>query len=70
MPTIFSENLKDQNKDSQWKSFLRKNNLNIEAEPIPFKAVINSVSGFILPLITAIKSKQNFSKTWNKSSWV
>jgi hypothetical protein len=70
IPDIFSKNFSDQTKESQWNSFLQQNKLNTITESFPFKTIINSLSSFILPIITAIKSNQIFPKKWNKLYWV
>ncbi len=50
-------------KQTQWRAFIRR--LKIDETSHELKLIIADLSVFILPLLTAISTKQNFSKVWD-----
>lgn len=49
-------------KQTQWKGFLRKSRIDIAPQDLP--AVIEAISGFLLPLAQALSAGQGFSSAW------
>lgn len=50
-------------KQTQWKGFLRKSRIDIAPQDLP--AVIEVISGFLLPLAGALAAGQDFSSVWH-----
>ncbi len=50
-------------KQTQWKGFLRKSRLEIAPQDLP--AVIEVISGFLLPLAAALSAGQTFPSAWH-----
>ena len=53
----------DAAKQTQWKGFLRKSRLEIAPQELP--VVIESISGFLLPLAVALSAGQTFPSVWH-----
>ena len=53
-----------QNKDKQkqWRSFLRKNELDEQAD---FPMVITQLNRFLMPVVSAVMRQENFEKEWD-----
>ena len=67
--TIFSTNFKhDQAKNTQWQSFVSKNELSIA--PALFEEAMGDIAAFIFPVIDAFKAEKIFAKHWNKTNWI
>lgn len=55
-------------KQAQWKGFLRKSRLDMA--PPQLAEVIDAISGFLLPLATALAKGQTFDSVWHPpGSW-
>ncbi len=52
----------DEKKTSQWKSFLRKNQM--VAVPDDFEEVVQAISDFLKPIVESLVSNQSAPKTW------
>ncbi|GAB4334902.1 MAG: nucleotidyl transferase AbiEii/AbiGii toxin family protein [Phototrophicales bacterium] len=58
----------DQNKIIQWNAFCKKN---LKTTSVAFETVIEKISDFLMPIIQAIQSNQEFDLDWSaeKQSW-
>jgi len=62
---LFTEEIYDEKSDRQglWKSFLKKGDIKHAPEKLNITA--KTIEGFLIKPLSAIKSKQNFDKSWN-----
>ncbi|MDD5597963.1 MAG: nucleotidyl transferase AbiEii/AbiGii toxin family protein [Victivallaceae bacterium] len=64
LPFAFSREFsEDEQKQTQWKAFLRKTKP--EAVPENFQTVIENLKKFLIPVVEALRGKENFEKTWS-----
>lgn len=70
LPFAFSKEFsEDQQKQIQWKAFLRKTKPG--AIPESFQAVIENLVKFLMPIVEVLRKKESLEKTWNSidMSW-
>lgn len=54
----------DHNKQRQWQAFIRKNRLD---DSIDLKETAKQIENFLMPIVAALKSGENFPKAWSSS---
>ncbi|MEE9350686.1 MAG: nucleotidyl transferase AbiEii/AbiGii toxin family protein [Thiotrichaceae bacterium] len=65
--TVFSNAFKiDQQKGTQWKAFLNKNQLQVAKS---FPEIMTDLEAFLLPPYSCLASKLDFSLQWSPKSW-
>jgi predicted nucleotidyltransferase component of viral defense system len=56
----------DAQKQMQWQGFLKKNRL----DALTLEQVVADLRKFLMPLLRALASGQEFNRTWNREAWL
>jgi hypothetical protein len=64
-PIVFSSTFSEnEEKQIQWRAYLRKGRLHVQKQPPSLKEVIELIASFAMPVMEVIAKNQSFDRRW------